>query len=441
MSIRVFLLCIGLLAVGCATPIKRDPKSLLMHESTSVSPAQNLSAEESQADIDLLLYALDEGYIGSRYAPERELKAARKTLVKLAGSNLTHEDFCKGIAAALQNIRDRHLTAAYDDKRCDPPRSPEGSVGQNLAQQSGWGFIYRPRTVQDNNVAVFAISEFSDPEGQSSPGKRTLERLEEAFRYKPAAVVIDLRGNRGGYQDLQQFFTRIFYSPLQTTSDRPMERRLLSLEAMYLLMNDMRSSGKWTTDQWREVQKIDAPLMQSYMEFRTFLKNQGMELPSSNPPQVMASTMTSTVATEAESSKVTNETWDSELSLPRFSGPLYLVVDNHCASACERMLEDLEGRPQTWVVGQKTAGAVRYTHTGLLVLPKSGVQVAIPTVATFYDDQREIEPIGYEPQIIVRDGTDALEVAINTFSMRWLLEQDKQRAFSETTSDEPSAQH
>jgi C-terminal processing protease CtpA/Prc len=94
-----------------------------------------------------------------------------------------------------------------------------------------------------------------------------------------------------------------------------------------------------------------------------------------------------------------------------FRGPVAVLVDAGCAAACESTLQALRRYPRAKVFGERTAGYVSSGDVGSLVLPNSGVEVAIPTKYFELPDNRILDKIGLEPSDPVAAGKDAFEVA------------------------------
>jgi C-terminal processing protease CtpA/Prc len=94
-------------------------------------------------------------------------------------------------------------------------------------------------------------------------------------------------------------------------------------------------------------------------------------------------------------------------------------MDRGCASACEGGLARFLSHPYVKTYGTNTQGGIHYGDTVPLVLPHSGVVVAIPTTFRAFADDRFLEKIGYTPDVPVEDGHDALEEALQDLAQLW----------------------
>ena len=95
--------------------------------------------------------------------------------------------------------------------------------------------------------------------------------------------------------------------------------------------------------------------------------------------------------------------------------PVYVLIDRNCGSSCELTLEALEKLSYVQTIGENTTGVVQYGNVGALFLPSSHIVIRIPTQGSKYDDQRQVEKIGYTPKWKVPLGTDALEYTLSHF--------------------------
>ena len=93
---------------------------------------------------------------------------------------------------------------------------------------------------------------------------------------------------------------------------------------------------------------------------------------------------------------------------PSYPEKIFIITDQHCASACEELLEALEFHPRVTHLGESTKGSVQFFAIGWLQLTHSQLVVNIPTGAIEYYDNRKIEKIGYKPVLNVTPGDSGL---------------------------------
>src|SRR5687767_11772784 len=70
-----------------------------------------LEVREITADLDLLVYALERGYVGRRFVPGASWADMMSRLTRLREKPASIADLCHGIADALWQLPDSHLAA------------------------------------------------------------------------------------------------------------------------------------------------------------------------------------------------------------------------------------------------------------------------------------------------------------------------------------------
>jgi hypothetical protein len=80
-----------------------------------------------------------------------------------------------------------------------------------------------------------------------------------------------------------------------------------------------------------------------------------------------------------------------------------VVVDNHCGSDCEEMVNLLASEPGTVVAGVNTYGACQYVQPGYFVLPNSRLAFRTALGATnVYGDNRSVDGYGLHVDVLLR---------------------------------------
>jgi hypothetical protein len=69
------------------------------------------------------------------------------------------------------------------------------------------------------------------------------------------------------------------------------------------------------------------------------------------------------------------------------------------------------------VFGERTGGYANFGEVGTLMLPETGIEVGIPTRYYEFEGGRIVDKVGFDPDVVVSPGTDALDVV-----KAWLLE-------------------
>jgi C-terminal processing protease CtpA/Prc len=112
--------------------------------------------------------------------------------------------------------------------------------------------------------------------------------------------------------------------------------------------------------------------------------------------------------------KVTENAARTVVLGPRaFHGPIAILVDAACASSCESSLVVLRVHPNARVFGERTAGFIHFGNVGRVTLPRSHVRVNIPTKYDEWPNGKLYDKVGFEPDVALAPGTDALEAAFD----------------------------
>ena len=91
---------------------------------------------------------------------------------------------------------------------------------------------------------------------------------------------------------------------------------------------------------------------------------------------------------------------------PLYTGPLFVLVDDGCASACEDFVMPLRFNDRATVIGQRTSGS-----TGQPYLHDFGDEMSfrVSTKRTYFPDGSQFEGVGIEPHIEVVPTPDDLK--------------------------------
>lgn len=83
-----------------------------------------------------------------------------------------------------------------------------------------------------------------------------------------------------------------------------------------------------------------------------------------------------------------------------FQSQVILITDSGCASGCETIVEKLSAHPKVKIIGGHTAGALHYSNAMSLILPNSGIWIAIPTRREKFEKDAP-EGYGYSPNVAI----------------------------------------
>jgi hypothetical protein len=394
---RTLLVSISFLSfagIGCASKPSIQPDDLLIKDTYTLTPRSLLSSQEANHDVEVILYALKNGYGGRKYVNGVILDSALKSIdsLKNPSGEVSVAAFCEQIDEALFLIPDNHLSASIRGRDCSTKRvEPRGNVGKSVSAGSEPPWSFGTRKVVGTQIAILSINRFEKHEDVSWKG--FLDAVAEAK--KSAAIIIDLRGNPGGddtmgFEMSERLFGGKTPSPIEFT-----------------VMSTTSASFAGLANNWK------------LREIR--LKRSGKDV----PPYIQSRLKDRLAQLErAERGELAPEKIVREIDglafIPEkgFAKPIYILIDRACGSSCESTLETFEQHPYVTTVGENTFGDIHFAEAALVILPNSQIQLQFGTHYTKYKDGRFVERTGYAPSVKVLDGQDALAAAIELFVLR-----------------------
>lgn len=382
-----------LLFISCSTfnskmsTIKSDDL-ILPDNFIVVSGPNQVDALQAKKDLEILYYTIKFGYGGRKFVPQQDLAKALSE-IESYHNNLTGKissnDFCLKIDSILSIIPDNHLFPTINYNPCDPikfKKFEKSPVGKNNSTKAPWDLKYFK--INNFKIPILSITKmFSYNKENWGQFSENVKKIKNSA----PAIVVDLRGNPGGSDEAAQELSKIMFG--QEISP-PYSRIITSKvpQTLAVRINTFKIKKSETKEEYKkDIQnRIDA-------EYEKFLKAKRKELPEEEI-EIIGETK------KIDSSKVYNR-------------PIMVLIDNACSSACESVLDYLEGLPGLKKVGQNTGGFVHFGNMGKLVLPNSRIMISIATDFWEYKDHRYVEKIGYCPDIKVENGINALDIAKN----------------------------
>ena len=353
-----------------------------------------LSPDDLKRDTGVLTLAFEGGYGGKGILPGIEFDDLLRGFEELKNNQktLSSDLLCDQISALFNTTSDYHLTAHIENRTCGRTW-PQSTVGKNSGsgdQNRTWSSFSKDKN--GKTISVLSLRAMS-PDG-SPEWNGFLDRVRDLVNTHQS-FIIDLRGNGGGSMSHQIDMARILYglSPLEEIPSPKKEvYRRKTAEASAILANYY-----WLVMQENESLHRTTPdyIKSGYQEFVQLDENAKKGLIPS-----------------VEVQKFGGATFDPARAV---SIPIYVLIDRGCGSSCELALENLEKLPSVQTVGENTTGVLQYGFVGNLYLPSSHVIIHLPTQGTHYDDNRQVEKIGYAPKWRVPSGTDALDFTLETF--------------------------
>jgi hypothetical protein len=366
-----------LLLLACAHGPTAE--QLLAWQGVPHAPA-SLSSEMAIADVDLLLYAMREGYGGRRHVDAVKFQGAVLALEALKESPPPGaKALCDAVGEILAKVPDNHLRASLEGKGCGSRPMLEGHVGANQHPSDTWHV--------ETTDQVVRISITRMPSHEEPLWNGFIDKVRTALP-DARAVVIDARGNGGGDDTIAYQLAALLWG-----GDVPAPSRQIVSQTpatFALAINDL-------VLRVRRLESKHEPVPE-YLSRKLTEKRHGFDEARAGRLQP-----------EIERPSQTGAPFDAAKGFDR---PVYLLIDRACASSCESIVEVLERHPRFKTVGENTGGFVHFGNMGYAVLPRSGIVVQMATDFWRFDDGRYVEQVGYAPKLRVAPGGDALAAAL-----------------------------
>lgn len=395
---KFFVLVQFVLLIACAGPELRrySSQDLLLSPTAKLEPQSQLSSQNVEDDIELLIYALNEGYEGQRHLKDDSYEKVIHRLRRIPAAGSSSE-FRDKIDEILFTIPDEHLQAkllGYASSVREKTSSISGSVGMPRVQEgSTWAMNWF--LVHGKRVLYLALKEsvsFQDPQWE-----KILRDFQINLK-KSDAFLLDLRGNAGGEDTGGIVLGEILNGgPISYPVVRQYQRQ--TPVALALWVNDYTLHSiklKWLGK--------EEPSYQGRLRSRALAKYENAF--RGEVPNLFTRTEFASMNAFEPGFK--------------YRGPVRILIDRECASACESIVLALENLNNAKTVGERTRGAFHFTGVGTVLLPNSRVEVTIPTHFNELKDQRWIERVGIAPAMAVSPRQDAFAVAMESLKNDFL---------------------
>ncbi len=367
---------------------------VLLSRDVSLAEVNSLTPQEFGSDLDILVSVLKNAYGGKDILPRNQFLQLLMGLEKLKLNRqiISSEKLCHQIADLTEMVSDYHLTINLGALTCGR-NWPQAGVGPNSGYgASNFTWSLSSKMIRGQSISVLSIKKFSP---SASPEWNGF--LEAIFNLVKGNVpfVIDLRGNPGGDSMKGLQMAAILYG-VNNVKEIPMPIKQIYRQR--------------TPDAW-------AILANSFwLEMLSYKRN------NKNIPTYLSDTYQTLINYRDQSVQGLIPSLEIErlgqaklIPTTSVQFPIYVLIDRNCGSSCELTLEALEKLPMVETIGENTTGVVQYGNVGTLYLPASHLIVKIPTQGAKYDDQRQVEKIGYAPKWRVPLGQDALDFTFKHF--------------------------
>ncbi|AZZ37441.1 hypothetical protein CIK05_11770 [Bdellovibrio sp. qaytius] len=348
-------------------------------KSKPVIDEKPLPQSQISSDIDLLVGTLDEVYAGKQGDPEN-YKILVDNLNKIKTEPLGEWAFYQKIDAALKKFPDGHLQAVLPGKVKYRLNRTMASLPDEAKSKDDTQFT--EKTIKGKKTLIVTIPTFMivDPIAKQNIINELIEKSKTADY-----LIFDLRENTGGYQDMPLKIGAVLWG------ENFREDKLIQYYHM-----PISKYREWYN---RPIYKLSLNLLNE--------QDLGNEY-ASNLEKYLKEPIVIDASREEQ-----NDTIKDEMQIEKngFAKPIFILVDNYCASSCELMLDALEMHPYATSIGNQTLGATKYSNPVLLTLPASSINVLLPTAYLEYFDKRNVERKGYTPKILISEEDDAMKKA------------------------------
>ncbi len=388
-------LSIILIFFSCAGQTKFQPEDLIFtKEDFYRSPKKILSNTEILHDVDMLIYAMENGYGAKGFLPRGQFKKAISSLNKIKNYNeLSEEEFCKKIGDILWPIQDGHLSVRSRGKLCGKQQrwnEIKGQVGPNFAskinQKNNRPWHIEIREVKKKKVGLISITSYPNHKnliwGDFLTKAKSLLKLD--------GIIIDLRGNTGGDDTTGFMLAEIMQDrKVMPGWDKTIEN--LSAQTIALSKNNFNIQKLW-------LEKNNKPVPEYVMNFLDQRDKLLREIKA---------------GMHKEQKIYTWNQKDYPLGKNMYQGKVAILSDRKCGSSGESSLEAFAKHPNAKIYGENSAGKYHFGNVSNLILTHSKVSIILASKYNAYRDGRNIDKVGLSPDVHVPKGRDALDVALN----------------------------
>ena len=369
-------------------------RSLVLDHGQSKNPERTLTRETAARDLDVLSEFLEHGYGGAKFVPGDKIPRALAGLAKLRGElpeMLTSTKLCRAAADAIGVIPDRHFELMMTGEPCRKEPETVAHVGPNFGKDdnAAWEMLSTSIRVLGTaqKIPVLALHFFPTKDAPEWDGFRTA--VERQVKVAPA-LIIDLRGNHGGYDGQGSWLADLLYGGSSPSGYRRMVNRQTP-EALLMFINMLHVNGEMQLA--KKGEKIPADLATYAANYR---ENFELALRGKIADEDVIDISATEKAVPYDAKKA-------------FDHPIYILVDRLCGSSGESTLSFLRQNPRAKVIGENTYGAIHFGNLGVVELPASGIALYAGTHYVEDAAGKFYEGSGYVPDVRTPAGKDAMD--------------------------------
>lgn len=392
----MFILLVSLTATIFYFQLNQEmsPKDLEVSRIDFSEKKNVVTSKEIEKDIRYLLYAFENAYSAKSIYPEQYHRMINELQLLSSTENMTVDEFNNKLQKIFTIVPDGHLRISRiepEDSAIESARAPSSVFSDPVLSLD-------PHKVTVKQIPTFIM--------EDKDSRSLVDEVEKDLK-KSKALVFDLRGNSGGYVEVplkiaallwgEQYRDRseIQYFPMPIKRNGKIGHPVIQALVKNHLVLFQTERGKRINAEARKgtIQKM---LDYNEYEYGGTVKKLVYDEYGFQPTN------------EYEDNNLTYE--DSHLKDRGYNRPIFIVIDEFCASACERFLEAMEAHPYAKTIGSRnTRGSVQFGNVGLLVLPESHLTISISANYITYKDGRIVENIGYKPQLLLKESEDPFQ--------------------------------
>jgi len=385
--------------LGCSTANPRGTsgeadlsEQMLLRDTDSLVPLAAITKAQLQEDLILLRYALTHGYAGRDHIAPGAFQAALSSIAALGesvGAALPTSELLERLTDILWPLPDSHLLVGVAGKRdlgtARRLSLIKAGVGPNLCQRTDRPWEVGSVSVSGRDIPFIAFGAF--PYHESPVWKGFPEAYAKVLKASPPAIILDFRGNEGGDNTWGMRLAQELFG--QDIPPAVKARHFSQTPATFAL-----SANNWKLEILMARKKGRTPEAYAQKNLDYLLTKLSEARRGRLPPERV-------------------ERWDQ----PRpdlakmYQGLVVLLADRQSGSSGESLIPVLRPLPRMSFVGENTWGAIEYGDVGGIWMHNSQIFVSMATDYWEHWDGRGHEKTGWEPDLRLASGQDALDAA------------------------------
>ncbi len=358
----------------------KETYSLVYDPSKAIKPPISMSKEEVDSDVRFVEFALKKSYSGYFYKNKKDVEVGIKNLKRYLAKieSIKPGEFCRLLGKSFSHVKDEHLIFQFGPKKCER-KIFVGKVGKRKFAEENKLWVLREVDSKGNKILIISISWFASPSSKEWSGM--LEQI-KARLIEVDFVIVDLRGNGGGDDSVGYQLARVLTGQRQFSTPYGHQYKVVTNPGLDSRAN-LFSFFSYNSKSENEKNYFLKIIEEDKLKYRNS-KEKTVVINKELSPIIKAKALK----------------------------PVVILQDRACASSCESTIDFFEHIEGVTKIGENSAGQVHFGNLGFVVLPKSTIQLNIPSTYNSYRDDRFIESVGIAPDVKVSEGRDAYDFAL-----------------------------